>query len=92
MVAQASVLEDNRQKRLSLFRSRYVGAPEAASFDSSTFRKLYAMVRHLSQAVVMIAVVAHLAVVADGCVAAQDASADHQIARENQEYLRRIKS
>ena len=52
--AKTEMLENNRQKRAENFRSRFVSAHAAASFENSTFRRLYAMVRRISMMTVAI--------------------------------------
>lgn len=41
--ARSAILHDNREKRGRVFGSRYVSREAAESFESSAFRKLYAM-------------------------------------------------
>ncbi len=49
--ARTETLENNRQRRNDHFRSRFVSANAAASFENSTFRRLYVMVRTPAAAV-----------------------------------------
>jgi hypothetical protein len=47
--AKNDLLEDNRQRRLAQFSSRYVSGEQGALFDSSQFRHYYLMDRHAEE-------------------------------------------